>query len=48
MRTMDGAPEWGGSSALECLTEAISITKTPKVLAKSLIRVPEMRAAGSC
>ena len=48
MRTMDGASEWGGSSALECVTEATSITRTPKVLAKFLIRVSEIRAAGRC
>ena len=44
MRSVDGAPERSGSSTLECVTEAMSIAKTLKVLAKSLIRVPEIRA----
>jgi len=47
MRTMHGALEWGGGPALEYVTEAASITKTPKVLVKSLTRVTEIRAAGS-
>ena len=46
MRSVDGAPERSGSSTLECVTEAMSIAKTLKVLAKSLIRVPEIRAPG--
>ncbi len=48
MRTVDGAPEWSGNSTLECVTEAMSIAKTPRVLAKSLIRVPEIRAPRRC
>ena len=48
MRTVDGAPEWSGSSPLEYVTEAMSNAKTAKVLAKSLIRVPEIRAPGRC
>jgi len=48
MRTVDGAPEWSGSSTLDCVTETMGIVRAPKVLAESLIRVPEIRMTGRC
>jgi len=36
----------GGLPSLECVTEAMVIEKTPKVLAKYLIRVPEIGRRG--